>query len=54
MIIEKQTSNELIELQEDIAAHFTQEHFPLSGEAYWTMVECLATAKLAQLRGEVT
>jgi hypothetical protein len=54
MIIQKQISNDLIELQEDIASHFTQENFPLSGEAYWTMVECLATAKLAELRGEVS
>ena len=25
----------------------------LSGELVWTVVECLATAKLAELRGEI-
>ena len=54
MIVLKETSNELIKFQEDVASYFCSEHFPLSGEAYWTMVESLATAKLAELRGLVT
>jgi hypothetical protein len=53
MMIYRETLNELRQLQEDIAEHFTVEHFPISGEAYWTCVECLATAKLAELRGEL-
>ena len=40
-------------MQEDMAEHFTDENFPISGETYWTCVECLATAKLAELRGEL-
>jgi len=44
---------ELREMQEDMAEHFTDENFPISGETYWTCVECLATAKLAELRGEL-
>ena len=53
MKISKETHDELFELQEDMAEYFTHEHFPLSGEAYWTVVECIATAKLAELRGEL-
>ena len=40
-------------MQEDLAEHFTDEFFPISGETYWTCVESLATAKLAELRGEI-
>ena len=54
MKITKETHDELFALQEDMAEYFADEHFPLSGEAYWTVVECIATAKLAELRGEVT
>jgi hypothetical protein len=53
MQITKETHDELFELQEDMAQYFTHEHFPMSGEAYWTIVECIATAKLAELRGEL-
>jgi hypothetical protein len=53
MHIERNVLQSLRELQEDMAAHFTDENFPLSGETYWTCVECLATAKLAELRGEL-
>ena len=27
---------------------------PISGEAVWTIIECLAIAKQAEMRGEVT
>ena len=53
MHIDYETHQELIEMQEDLAEHFTHEFFPISGEVYWTIVECLATAKLAELRGEI-
>jgi hypothetical protein len=54
MKMTKETHDELFELQEDMAEYFTDEHFPnVSGEAYWTVVECIATAKLAELRGEL-
>ena len=52
-MISRDTLNDLRELQEDMAAHFTDENFPISGEAYWTAVECLAIAKLEELRGEL-
>jgi hypothetical protein len=53
MKMTRETHDELFELQEDMAQYFTDEHFPMSGEAYWTIVECIATAKLAELRGEL-
>jgi len=53
MYITQETNKELIEMQEDLASYFTEEFFPISGETYWTCVECLATAKLAELRGEI-
>lgn len=51
MIVDKEVSDNLVALQEDVAEHFTHENFPLSGEAYWTMVECIAQAKLKQIQG---
>lgn len=54
MMISRETLNELREMQEDMVEFFTDENFPISGETYWTCVECLATAKLAELRGELT
>ena len=53
MIIDRDTLQELREVQEDTASHFVHEFFPMSEELYWTCVESLATAKLAELRGEV-
>ena len=52
MMISQDLLTELQELQEDVAGHFSDENL-ISGEVYWTGVESLATAKLAQLRGEV-
>jgi hypothetical protein len=53
MKIDRQILKNLQELQEDTAGHFTDENFPISGETYWTCVQCLAEAKLAELRGEI-
>jgi hypothetical protein len=53
MQIDRATLKSLQGLQEDTAVYFCHENFPMSGELYWTAVECLATAKLAELRGEV-
>jgi hypothetical protein len=53
MIISRDQLKDLQDMQEDVAAHFVDENFPISGETYWTCVECLATAKLAELRGEI-
>lgn len=53
MYITHETNQELIALHEDIAGYFTDEYFPISGETYWTCVQCLAEAKLAELKGEL-
>jgi len=53
MITDRETIKSLWELQEDTAEHFCDDNFPMSGELYWTMVECFATAKLAEIRGEI-
>ena len=52
MIISRDTLADLREMQEDVAEYFTDDNFPISGETYWTCVQCLAEAKLAELRGE--
>jgi hypothetical protein len=52
MNIEREILDELTGLQEDVASSFTDENL-MSGEVYWTVVESLATAKLAELRGEL-
>lgn len=54
MNINRETLKDLQKLQEDIAEYFTDENFPLSGETYWTCVQCLAEAKLAELKGELS
>lgn len=53
MLISRETLTDLRHLQEDMASHFTDENFPVSGETYWTCVQALAEAKLAELRGEI-
>ena len=51
MHIQKHQLRELQYLQEDIAEYFTDENM-VSGETYWTCIESIAIAKLAELRGE--
>ena len=53
MITDRETIKSLWELHEDTAEYFCDDNFPMSGELYWTMVECFATAKLAEIRGEI-
>ena len=52
MQIKRHQLRELQYLQEDIAEYFTDENM-VSGETYWTCVQALAEAKLAELRGEL-
>ena len=52
MDISRDQLNTLTELLEDTIEYFCDEH-QLSGELAWTVTECLATAKLAELRGEL-
>ena len=51
MQIKRHQLRELQYLQEDIAEYFTDEHV-VSWETYWTCVESVAIAKLAEFRGE--
>lgn len=53
MMIQRSQLKSLQEIHEDMAEYFTLENFPISGETYWTCVECLAKSKLAELRGEI-
>ena len=52
MHIEKNQLTDLQYLHEDIAEYFTDENL-VSGETYWTCVEAVAIAKLAELRGDI-
>ena len=52
MNLSREQLNELTEIIEDSLAYACDEMM-LSGELAWTVVECLATAKLAELRGEL-
>ena len=52
MHIQRHQLRELQYLQEDIAEYFTDDNI-ISGETYWTCVESMATAKLAELRGDI-
>ena len=45
--------SELTGAIEDTVAYLCDTHM-LSGQLVWTVVECLAEAKLAELYGEVT
>ena len=50
--IKRHQLRELQYLQEDIAEYFTDENM-VSGETYWTCIESIAIAKLAELRGDI-
>lgn len=52
MKISREQLTELNGILEDVASHFCEENF-VSGETFWTCVECFATAKVAELRGEL-
>ena len=52
MQIKRHQLRELQYLQEDIAEYFTDENMG-SGETYWTCMEAIAIAKLAELRGDI-
>lgn len=52
MEISKELSQEIQEVIEDTVQYFCDQHV-VSGELAWILVECLATAKLAELQGEL-
>ena len=50
--ISREAMTELRELVEDVVEMFCDNNM-ISGEIAYTMVECLAVAKVAQMKGEV-
>ena len=52
MEISREILDELTGVVEDTIEYACDQN-QLSGELAWTVVECLATAKLAELRGEL-
>ena len=53
MQISREAHDELKEVIEDTVEYACDKEM-ISGEVAWTIIECLAIAKLAQLRGEVS
>lgn len=53
MNITREQLDELNGILEDAASHYCGENI-VSGETFWTCVECFAIAKLAELRGELS
>ena len=47
----KETAQEIRTLIEDTVEYFCDENM-VSGELAWIMVECLAQAKIAQIKGD--
>ena len=52
MQISRPHLDELTELFEDTIEYFCDQQ-QVSGELAWTVLECLATAKIAELKGEL-
>ena len=52
MQVTKQAQKDTNFALQELAAEVCREHL-ISGEAFYTLVECYAVAKQAQLRGEV-
>lgn len=53
MEISREQLNELTEVVED-TVEYACDQYTMSGEKAWTIIYCLATAKLAELEGLVT
>lgn len=52
MELTKTQLQEITELFEDSAEYYCDQNL-ISGQKLWTVLECLATAKLAELNGEI-
>ena len=52
MHISRDQLKELTEVIEDTIEYFCDKE-TVSGELAWTVIECLATAKIAEMRGEL-
>ena len=53
MSVSRAQVQELRELLEDTLEYYCDENM-VSGEVAWTVVECMAVAKLAQIQGVVS
>ena len=53
MEISREQSTEIQEVIEDTVQYFCDQN-QISGELMWTVVQCLATAKIAELQGELS
>jgi len=53
MEISREQSTEIQEVIEDTVQYFCDQHV-VSGELAWTLVQCQAIAKLAEIKGELT
>ena len=52
MIISQEQLQELTEVFEDTAEFYCDDNL-MSGQKLWTVLECLAATKLAELNGEI-
>ena len=52
MDMTREDLQQLTELFEDTAEYYCDQNV-ISGQKLWTVLECLATAKLAELNGEI-
>jgi len=52
MDISREQLAELTSVIEDTVEYACDQH-TISGELAWTVIECLATAKIAELKGEL-
>ena len=52
MHISRDQLDELTDVIEDTVEYYCDKE-QVSGELAWTVIECLATAKLAEMRGEL-
>ena len=50
--LSNETHKELVELIEDSVGYFCDEN-QISGELTWLVIQCLATAKIEQLKGNI-
>ena len=50
--LSRELHRELTGLVEDVVEHYCDKNM-MSGELTWVIIECLAVAKQAQIRGEV-
>ena len=50
--LSNEAHKELVELIEDSVSHFCDQN-KISGELTWLVIQCLSTAKIEQLKGNI-